>query len=109
MAVPPTGGPKLSNGWVVETRGLGDWDGTAVPRSPSCVATARSGDTSESRALCGMTTLGSYGAHRAGLVREQLDQEHRDRMLGGMPPEMRTMWTEQMEPVFNAFVAEVRR
>jgi hemerythrin-like domain-containing protein len=44
-----------------------------------------------------------------GLVREQLDQEHRDRMLEGMPPEMRTMWTEQMEPAFNAFIAEVRR
>ena len=44
-----------------------------------------------------------------GLVREQLDQEHRDGMLAGMPPEMRTMWTEQMEPAFKAFVAEVRR
>ena len=39
-----------------------------------------------------------------GLVREQLDQEHRDGMLAGMPPEMRTMWTEQMEPAFNAFI-----
>jgi hemerythrin-like domain-containing protein len=44
-----------------------------------------------------------------GLVREQLDQAHRDAMLAGMPPEMRTMWAEQMEPAFNAFVAEVRR
>jgi hemerythrin-like domain-containing protein len=44
-----------------------------------------------------------------GLVREQLDQEHRDRQLAGMPPEMRTMWTEQMEPAFNGFIAEVRR
>jgi hemerythrin-like domain-containing protein len=44
-----------------------------------------------------------------GLVREQLDQEHRDAMLAGMPPEMRTMWTEQMEPAFNAFIAQVRR
>ena len=44
-----------------------------------------------------------------GLVREQLDQEHRDGMLAGMPPEMRTIWTEQMEPAFNAFIAEVRR
>jgi hemerythrin-like domain-containing protein len=44
-----------------------------------------------------------------GLLREQLDQPHRDGMLAGMPPEMRTMWTEQMEPAFNAFVAEVRR
>jgi hemerythrin-like domain-containing protein len=44
-----------------------------------------------------------------GLVREQLDQEHRDGMLAGMPPEMRTMWTERMEPAFNAFIAELRR
>jgi hypothetical protein len=44
-----------------------------------------------------------------GLFREQLDQEHRDGMLAGMPPEMRTMWTEQMEPAFDAFIAEVRR
>ena len=44
-----------------------------------------------------------------GLVREQLNQEQRDAMLAGMPPEMRTQWTEQMEPAFNAFIAEVRR
>jgi hypothetical protein len=44
-----------------------------------------------------------------GLVREQLDQEHRDGMLAGMPPDMRTMWNEQMEPAFNAFMTEVRR
>jgi hemerythrin-like domain-containing protein len=44
-----------------------------------------------------------------GLVREQLDEEHRDGQLAGMPPEMRTMWTEQMEPAFNAFIADVRR
>jgi len=44
-----------------------------------------------------------------GLVREQLDQEHRDGMLAGMPTEMRTVWNEQMEPAFNAFMAEVRR
>jgi hemerythrin-like domain-containing protein len=44
-----------------------------------------------------------------GLVREQQDQDHRDAMLAGMPPDMRTMWTEQMEPAFNAFVGEVRR
>jgi len=43
-----------------------------------------------------------------GLVREQLDQEHRDAMLAGMPPEMATMWTEHMEPAFNTFIAEVR-
>jgi hemerythrin-like domain-containing protein len=44
-----------------------------------------------------------------GLVLEQSDQEHRDGMLAGMPPEMRTMWNEQMEPAFNAFMTEVRR
>ena len=44
-----------------------------------------------------------------GLVREQLDQEHRDGMLAGMPPEMRAAWTEQMEPAFDAFIGEVRR
>jgi hemerythrin-like domain-containing protein len=43
-----------------------------------------------------------------GLVREQLNQEQRDGMLAGMPPDMRTMWIEQMEPAFNAFIAEVR-
>ena len=55
----------------------------------------------------------SFGADKPwlmlGLVREQLDQAHRDGMLAGMPPEMRTMWTEQMEPAFNAFIADVRR
>jgi hemerythrin-like domain-containing protein len=44
-----------------------------------------------------------------GLVLEQLNQEQRDGMLAGMPPERRTMWTDQMEPAFNAFIAEVRR
>jgi hemerythrin-like domain-containing protein len=44
-----------------------------------------------------------------GLVREQLNEQQRDGMLAGMPPEMRTMWIEQMEPAFNAFIAEVRR
>ena len=44
-----------------------------------------------------------------GLVREQLIQEQRDGLLAGRPPEMRTMWTEQMEPAFDAFIAEVRR
>jgi hypothetical protein len=43
-----------------------------------------------------------------GLVREQLDQAHRDSMLAHMPPQMRTAWTEQMEPAFNAFVRRVR-
>jgi hemerythrin-like domain-containing protein len=44
-----------------------------------------------------------------GLIYEQLNQEQRDGMLAGMPPEMRTMWTEQMEPTFNAFITAVRR
>jgi hypothetical protein len=44
-----------------------------------------------------------------GLVREQLDQQHRESSLAAMPPEMQTAWIEQMEPAFNAFVAEVRR
>jgi hemerythrin-like domain-containing protein len=44
-----------------------------------------------------------------GLVREQLDQEHRDGMLAGMPPHMRTMWIEQMEPAFIAFTTAVRQ
>lgn len=43
-----------------------------------------------------------------GLLREQLDQAHRDGMLAGMPPEVRTMWLEQMEPAYDAFIAEVR-
>ena len=55
----------------------------------------------------------SFGADKPwlamGLVREQLDQAQRDGMLAGMPPQMRTMWTEQMEPAFNTFIAEVRR
>jgi hypothetical protein len=54
-------------------------------------------------------TLTVTGRTHETLVREQLDQEQRDGMLAGMPPEMRTMWTEQMEPAFNAFIAEVRR
>jgi hypothetical protein len=44
-----------------------------------------------------------------GVVLEQLDREHRDGMLAGMPSQMRTTWIEQMEPAFNAFISEVRR
>jgi len=44
-----------------------------------------------------------------GLVREQLDQEHRDGMLAGMSPETRATWTDRMEPAFNTFIADVRR
>jgi hemerythrin-like domain-containing protein len=43
-----------------------------------------------------------------GLVREQLNQEQRDGMLAGMPPEMQTAWATQMEPAFNAFIEQVR-
>ena len=56
-----------------------------------------------------MTFRGNKPWLMVGLVMEQLDQEHRDGMLAGMPPDMRTMWTEQMEPAFNAFITEVRR
>jgi hypothetical protein len=44
-----------------------------------------------------------------GLVFEQLDQEQREAKLAVMPPEMQTMWAEQMEPAFNGFISEVRR
>jgi hemerythrin-like domain-containing protein len=44
-----------------------------------------------------------------GLMREQLDQQHRDGMLAAMPPEMGTMWAEHMEPAFIAFIEDVRR
>ena len=43
-----------------------------------------------------------------GLVRQELEQEHRDAMLARMPAEMQTLWTDQWEPAFNAFIAEVR-
>jgi hemerythrin-like domain-containing protein len=43
-----------------------------------------------------------------GLMREQLDPIHRDRMLVHMPAPMRTKWIEQMEPAFNGFVRSVR-
>jgi hypothetical protein len=43
-----------------------------------------------------------------GLVREQLTQEQKDHMLAGMPPELQSRWTEQWEPAFVAFIAEVR-
>jgi hypothetical protein len=43
-----------------------------------------------------------------GLVRERLTQDHRDQMLSGMPPQLQVVWTEQWEPAFNSFIAEVR-
>jgi len=44
-----------------------------------------------------------------GLVRERLTPEQNDRMLSGMPPELQTLWTDQWEPAFNGFIAEVRQ
>jgi hemerythrin-like domain-containing protein len=43
-----------------------------------------------------------------GLIREQLSSDQRDRMLSGMPPPVQTIWAEQWEPAFNAFMNEVR-
>jgi len=43
-----------------------------------------------------------------GLLREQLDQPHRDGMLMHMDPGFRTMWLERLEPAFSAFVGQVR-
>ena len=44
-----------------------------------------------------------------GLVRERLTPEQRDQMLSGMPPELQSLWTQQWEPAFDAFMAEVGR
>jgi hemerythrin-like domain-containing protein len=43
-----------------------------------------------------------------GLIREQLTPDQADRMLSGMPPEVQTLWTEQWEPAFSAFIMDVR-
>jgi hemerythrin-like domain-containing protein len=43
-----------------------------------------------------------------GLVREHLDQAHRDGMLAHMPPQKRTGWLVEVEPMFEAFVGRVR-
>jgi hemerythrin-like domain-containing protein len=43
-----------------------------------------------------------------GLVRERLDEEHRARMLEGMPPPVRQRWLDEGEPAFVSFIAEVR-
>jgi hemerythrin-like domain-containing protein len=42
-----------------------------------------------------------------GLVRQELAQEERDAMLARMPPEMQALWTEEWEPAYDAFIAEV--
>jgi hemerythrin-like domain-containing protein len=44
-----------------------------------------------------------------GLVMEQLTPEQAAGMVAGMPPEVFTMWTEQWQPAFESFMAEVRR
>jgi hemerythrin-like domain-containing protein len=43
-----------------------------------------------------------------GLIREQLTDEHNAAMLSGMPPAVQTLWTEQWEPAFTAFIGDVR-
>jgi hemerythrin-like domain-containing protein len=57
--------------------------------------------------------LRSFGGDKPwlalGLVREHLTSDQRGQMLSGMPPELQSLWTEQWEPAFNAFIAEVRR
>ena len=44
-----------------------------------------------------------------GLIRERLTPEHGSSMLSGMPPPLQTLWTDQWEPAYNAFIAEVRQ
>jgi len=44
-----------------------------------------------------------------GLVSEQLTDEARERVFAGMPPEVRTLVVEQWMPMFESFIAEVRR
>ena len=43
-----------------------------------------------------------------GLVRENLDDEQRARQLAGMPPPLQQVWTDDWEPAFTGFMAEVR-
>ena len=43
-----------------------------------------------------------------GLVREGLTDEHRALQLAGMPPPLQQLWTDQWEPTFTSFIAEVR-
>jgi hemerythrin-like domain-containing protein len=44
-----------------------------------------------------------------GLVRERLPSDQRDQMLAGMPPEPQSLWTDQWEPAFTSFMAEIRQ
>jgi hypothetical protein len=43
-----------------------------------------------------------------GLVREGLTEAQRALMLAGMPAPLQQLWTEQWEPAFSSFIAEVR-
>ncbi len=43
-----------------------------------------------------------------GLIREGLDEEHKELMLGGMPPPVQQLWVDQWEPAFVQYIAEVR-
>ncbi len=43
-----------------------------------------------------------------GLVREALTEEQRSEMLAGMPPPLQAQWTDDWEPAFTTFIAEVR-
>jgi hemerythrin-like domain-containing protein len=44
-----------------------------------------------------------------GLIREGMTPEHREFMLAGMPPPLQSLWAEEWEPAFDAFITEVRR
>ena len=44
-----------------------------------------------------------------GLIREGMTSEHRQAMLAGMPPPLQSLWTDEWEPAFDAFITEVRR
>jgi hypothetical protein len=56
--------------------------------------------------------LRSMGEHRPwlalGLVREGLSDEQRARQLAAMPPPLQQLWTDDWEPRFTSFIAEVR-
>jgi hemerythrin-like domain-containing protein len=43
-----------------------------------------------------------------GLVREELTPEQREAMLANMPPPVQALWTEQWQPAFESFMAQVR-
>jgi hemerythrin-like domain-containing protein len=43
-----------------------------------------------------------------GLIREQLTDEHNAAMLAAMPSPVQTLWTDQWEPAFSAFIGDVR-